>query len=224
MEAFFEVVRALLEQSPDLEANHSGITPLYNAAQNGSLRILVLLADAGANVQVQDCYKKSALHVAIEGQHFRIVEELLKRGARDDCPTVSHSVSIIFRDKPFLREAVFGNVNCLRIAINPGTDLLQLVEALHYAIGQRRVGAVEVVTKELVKREEGIAHVRHFLEVVKTFLTRSWFTQGEVNDYQAIRQLLESQVQPIANQPHPTRRRQLPLSAHVRFSGVDASS
>lgn len=218
-----EVVRALLEKSPDLEANYSGVTPLYKAVQNGYLKIVTLLADAGANVQVQDRYKKSALRVAMGSKHVRIVEELLKRGARSDCPIVSSGISIIFRYKFFLNEVISGNVNCLQMAINPETDFLQLVEALHYAIGQRRVGAVEVVTKELVKRE-GIAHVHHFLEVVKAFLTRSWFTQEELGDYQTIRQFLESQVHAIPDQLHPGHTRRLPTTVRVRFAGTDDSS
>lgn len=66
-----------------------GVTPLIAAAENGSLEVVRLLVDAGADVNRPDSSGFTPLMGAARAGHAKMVEFLLERGARLDAVDAS---------------------------------------------------------------------------------------------------------------------------------------
>ncbi len=77
-----EVIRGMLDGMfyPD-ERGYMGRTALLIASRAGHLAVVKLLLDRGANINVFDSLKQTALHKAMEQQHQDIIDELLSRKA-----------------------------------------------------------------------------------------------------------------------------------------------
>jgi ankyrin repeat protein len=78
-----EVVKLLLAAGANVEAaaprdGPPGVTPLVVAADAGHLNVMQLLLAAGANVDTVDQAGFSALHAAVQGCHFNVVQPLLQ--------------------------------------------------------------------------------------------------------------------------------------------------
>jgi hypothetical protein len=74
-----EICKMLLNKGASLKAihKHNGTTPLHFAAQNGSVDIIKLFADYGADLEARDYSGCRAIHwAAIEG-HLEVVKELV---------------------------------------------------------------------------------------------------------------------------------------------------
>ena len=62
------------------------ITPLYRACQVSSIEAAEVLLDAGANIDFQTIFGRTALHMAIEVRDNDLLQFLIDRGARVDMP------------------------------------------------------------------------------------------------------------------------------------------
>lgn len=58
--------------------------PLYIAARNGKYDIVLLLLNAGADINLTNFESETALHIAVKRNHVDIVKLLLEKGARTD--------------------------------------------------------------------------------------------------------------------------------------------
>ena len=78
-----EVVDELIAQHADVNAvqTSSGLTPLIEAASHGNVDAVKSLLAAGANVNAEDKYGRSALNDASDGGYTEIVKLLLAAGA-----------------------------------------------------------------------------------------------------------------------------------------------
>ncbi|MFJ2988660.1 ankyrin repeat domain-containing protein [Collimonas sp. NPDC087041] len=59
----------------------NGDNLMHIAAQLGDVETIILLADAGMNINQKGDMGSTALHYAYDGKHSRVVESLLARGA-----------------------------------------------------------------------------------------------------------------------------------------------
>ncbi len=78
-----EVVDELIAQHADVNVvqTSSGMTPLIEAANHGNVDAVKSLLAAGANVNAEDDYGRSALNCASEGGYTEVVKVLLAAGA-----------------------------------------------------------------------------------------------------------------------------------------------
>ncbi len=75
----------LINELQDIDAkDNSGTTALIYAAQLGNREILVLLCEAGANVNIQDVNGQSALMYAAMNGYIDIVQTLVQWGAKTE--------------------------------------------------------------------------------------------------------------------------------------------
>ena len=75
----------LLQAGADIEAvreGWEGWTPLLTAAAKGKLGLVRLLADHGADVNVQDNQDNRPLDLAVQFGYLEVVQTLVIRGAR----------------------------------------------------------------------------------------------------------------------------------------------
>lgn len=100
-----EAVKELLAKGADPNAKSPyGATPLFFACDRGSLEIVRMLVDRGADVNVQDSfYKSTAVGWAVSKNHVAIVKLLLEKGAKSK-QTVMRSA--INEEKPDIVKAV----------------------------------------------------------------------------------------------------------------------
>eukprot|EP01112_Ceratiomyxa_fruticulosa_P019279 TRINITY_DN6290_c0_g1_i1.p1 TRINITY_DN6290_c0_g1~~TRINITY_DN6290_c0_g1_i1.p1 ORF type:complete len:234 (+),score=40.26 TRINITY_DN6290_c0_g1_i1:696-1397(+) len=91
MSSDYNLVVSLLNEGLDVNSPLKGDTPLYYASMHGSLEIVRVLLDRGANVNFINSKGYSPLCIAIIQEHVEIVSELLERGASvsDDDTKVS---------------------------------------------------------------------------------------------------------------------------------------
>ena len=59
-------------------------TPLHWASNQGHLKIVELLVEAGADINAKDLTDWTPLHLAVKENHLKVVEYLVKKGARLD--------------------------------------------------------------------------------------------------------------------------------------------
>ncbi len=93
-------VRRLLKNKADVERGWSGYRLLHLAASGGHLKVVRLLLDRGAGIEVAISGRdyKTALHLAAQGGHAPVVRLLIRRGADLKAPAVegglAHSAAI----------------------------------------------------------------------------------------------------------------------------------
>lgn len=75
------IVRLLLDNGADIEANSNAGTPLHAAADKGHAECISILLDRGAICDRRDSEGKTALHIAVAQGHLEAVRVLLQRGA-----------------------------------------------------------------------------------------------------------------------------------------------
>jgi len=82
-------------------------TPLHRAAASSNAKLVQLLIDAGADVNVQNTVGATPLHVAVteaDETCLEIVELLLYNGASLSRRTIDHKKPIDFTDNPKVKE------------------------------------------------------------------------------------------------------------------------
>jgi len=124
-QAYFDVVRYLLEHGADVDAqaNIQNPTPLHLASCRGDFKVAQLLLDHGADINVRDKNGRTPLHGLIDGlfdhcpnYYFDAVRFLLENGADvhaldDDHATPLHVVS------------EFGGVKAAQLLLKHGADV-----------------------------------------------------------------------------------------------------
>jgi ankyrin repeat protein len=116
--------------------------PLLRAAERGSVEILTLLLDAGANVDVVDDNFQCACYVAVHNNRFDALKLLVERGAHVAAVPTSSRGSL-------LKKALLSNCEMIAYLINAGApldhllhdDLMNLVAASQDLAVLARVGA-----------------------------------------------------------------------------------
>lgn len=108
-----KIVRELLIHGAEVDAkNKFGNTPLHQAFWYGSrrkLKLIRLLLDHAASVTEISGNCDTPLHVAIERKmNFKVIRELLKRGAEVDAPNLDG-------DTPIYKYLKFGSVTNLKL-------------------------------------------------------------------------------------------------------------
>jgi ankyrin repeat protein len=82
MSIFAGRVKTLLENGADPNIpNNRGFTPLMRAAHSGMDDVVGLLVNGGADLDAQDKHGRSALMLALSGEHSQVAERLLLAGA-----------------------------------------------------------------------------------------------------------------------------------------------
>jgi len=138
-----EIVKILLGAKPvvDLELNAC----LHIACGAGHLRVVVMLVEAGADVNTADDTKKTPLHHAAETGYYRVIRQLLSLGADlsaadDDGYTALHFA------------AMNGHLTAVRVLLSqPDSDINTVrwsIKPLHLAAKNGHVALV----KELLRR------------------------------------------------------------------------
>ncbi|WP_341761083.1 ankyrin repeat domain-containing protein [Candidatus Tisiphia endosymbiont of Thecophora atra] len=113
-----ENVKLLLSQGHYINEQDDNIraTPLHYAAYHGYVKIVKLLLDTGAELNIPNRYGRTPLHDAAEKGYVDIVELLLNKGAKinaqdNDCNTPLHWA------------ASFVRVNIVELLLDKGADL-----------------------------------------------------------------------------------------------------
>jgi ankyrin repeat protein len=118
----FEVARSLLEHKADVNAlDGGGWTPLHKASQcwwKGDpeiVRLVRLLLDNDANVEVQDKHENTALHFAASEGHLEVTRMLLEFKAEVNSRNRDRST-------PLLIASSKGNLDISRLLLTRGAD------------------------------------------------------------------------------------------------------
>eukprot|EP00435_Cladocopium_sp_Y103_P041180 s1967_g11.t1 len=81
-------VRRLVKYAGNVNAKEHDDNALHWAVYSGNLKIVKLLLDGGAYLEVRDFKANTPLHLAVEKGHLEIVKELVKRGAEVNKPNI----------------------------------------------------------------------------------------------------------------------------------------
>jgi ankyrin repeat protein/GTPase SAR1 family protein len=135
MEGHMEVVKVLLKAHAKIDKvtlDRSRSTPLMLAAQEGHHDIVNLLILCSANVDKNNSYGLTALHIGSMEGHMEVVKVLLKAHAKIDKVTLDRS-----RSTPLMLAARKGHQNIITHLITCGASVdkkdLNNRTALHYA-------------------------------------------------------------------------------------------
>ena len=112
-----EAVKALLKSDPELVnvTNKYDMTPLFWAAELGSLELAELLLENGAQVNVSSPIFGTSLHRAVFRDHFKMAKYLLDKGAQT---TAQNSTGTALHTA-----AIKGNLDIARLLIENGADV-----------------------------------------------------------------------------------------------------
>lgn len=114
-----ENVRRLIDRGYDLNDQGVGIgfekrmTPLMTAASLGNKKIVELLLDHGADMNLRDNLGYTALHWAAYYNHGAVAEALVKRGALLDIEDREGST-------PLILAAYYGHLGTVRVLVEGG--------------------------------------------------------------------------------------------------------
>lgn len=87
---FTEMVKYLIQEGADIEAEENSWTPLLLASERGHLEVIRLLLAAGANIETPTLFNKNTpISWAAMSGHTACVKLLLENGARIDVPTAN---------------------------------------------------------------------------------------------------------------------------------------
>ncbi|KAJ5963696.1 uncharacterized protein N7479_003572 [Penicillium vulpinum] len=89
-----QVAEILLQWKPDIITANGGWVPLISASLNGSVDIVLLLIERGADVNVLDNDGKTPLYSACRAGHIEVVRILLDKGADIDYQSQQRSTAI----------------------------------------------------------------------------------------------------------------------------------
>ena len=137
-----ELLRYLIERGAPLELRTTdiGYTPLMLAAADGSVDVVVALAQLGANVEARSEGGTTPLYQAAVNGHSDVVERLLELGARADIETYNGWT-------PMKAAASRGDTEVLRILLAAGVDpngrTAQVAPPLHVAAQEGHASAVD---------------------------------------------------------------------------------
>ena len=85
----YEVVNLLLEHFPVLLENNTEFLqkPLHLASRQGRIKVVMILLEAGCEIDCLDVYSATPLHYACNFGHYDVVKTLLKAGCNVDALT-----------------------------------------------------------------------------------------------------------------------------------------
>ena len=135
-------IKKLIQLGADIDARHTGRTPLYDAACFGMTSIVSDLITAGASVKKMTVHGCTPLHVAIIEGHRDVVEKLVKSGCNTTQPILQMGDPSSPDLTPFHLAALFCRPEILRIlhANAPNIDVDELspdhLSPLHLALLQ----------------------------------------------------------------------------------------
>ena len=142
-EGDLERVRQLIQDGQDVNRGDSGWTPLMWAAAYDHDQIVQELIRAGADVNVKDNYKRTALHKASWRGHSNVIKTLALAGANLNVQDVNGMT-------PLMRAAEQGHANAVVELIRAGADVSVVSShewlsvaagstALHFAAKQNNI-------------------------------------------------------------------------------------
>ena len=153
-----EIAMLLIERGADIEAQGEPADGpvLHSAAEGGSMIIVRALAERGANLQVKDQNRRTALHKAAYYGHSDVVEFLVDNGL-DVNAKANESSSGGYGVTPLHHAATSGDDKTVQVLINRGADREARNEKgwtpLHAAICRRRAAVVSLLIKHKVDVE-----------------------------------------------------------------------
>ena len=116
----------------------------FDCAKNGYIRLIQVLIQNGANVNVQNKYGKTAIHLANQYGHKDCIETLLRAGA-------DVSIQNIYGRTALHWASIKGHKDCLEVLIKNNVDVNVQdkydTTALHYASLYGHKDCVELLTK-----------------------------------------------------------------------------
>lgn len=137
----FAAVEMLLSHGADVNvANSKGITPLHEAAANGSIRTCKLLVNHGAGLEAVSQQTGTALHFAVTEDRVKTTHELIQMGAQINATNANGITPLILSclaNKPAVARELLtagadlsvefmGGFTALHIAANSGaTEMVQ---------------------------------------------------------------------------------------------------
>lgn len=120
---------------------HAGVTPLIEAARQGSRDSVTALLSRGANMEISGKFAMPAIVAAAAAGHGDIVEQLAKAGASVDAPNNGGRTALwyaAYANQPRLADALIARGANIRTADAHGVTLL---------MGAARVGNLALVTQ-----------------------------------------------------------------------------
>jgi ankyrin repeat protein len=144
-----KIEKVLDEKTLNLACLRNGETLLTAFCRSGSVAIVKMLLDAGANVNRRNNFGQSALQAAIPTGNFEIVEMLIENGTHLDPAgtgtTKGRKVQDSISDKsPLPLAAAHGQLHIMQLLLDKGVEITQQVylSALKRASQNRRNDAI----------------------------------------------------------------------------------
>jgi ankyrin repeat protein len=113
------VVEYLLSKGAriDEKIGQKGVTALYQACFIGSLDVVKVLVDAGADVNLKSTEEYTPLFIAIQNNHKSVIEYILSKGAR------VNETNGQYHDTPLHKACESGSLEVVKILVNAGADI-----------------------------------------------------------------------------------------------------
>ncbi|KAH6838535.1 ankyrin repeat-containing domain protein [Chaetomium sp. MPI-CAGE-AT-0009] len=133
-----------------------GRTPLMWAACGGSLSVVRLLLDRGADPNQVDRAGENAVIIALSQEHLQVSLELLRQGA---------SIEASATKSPLIRAAERGNSGIVRLLLDHGADPGGFLEhgetALYKSAAKGHLEVLEILARAAASRGSGLDHLNH---------------------------------------------------------------
>jgi ankyrin repeat protein len=160
--------------------NTNGVTPLMEAATNGNSDCVELLANKGANLDLQDKYDLSALMYAAENKHSNCVDLLTSKGANLDLQDNSDRSALMYAARN-------GKSDCVELLTSKGANLdLQDIygkSALMYAAENGKSDCVELLANKGAN-----------LDLQDIYGKSALYYASDVNDFEKACEIMETLV------------------------------